>query len=124
LLLSYPEHCAATVEGQEVPNLDWFQDDRVRDLADSALALLAEGRGLSLKELAERMPETQRDALAAVEIVEGEGEDRILRRLGDVRDALELRHLRRELAGARSLAEMPALQGRIRALESRRSAGG
>jgi DNA primase catalytic core len=117
LLLSYPEPCTAAAEGI---NLDWFMDERVRELADYALALLAEERGLSLRELAERVPEGLRDALAAVEVVEGKEPEWVERTLSASLYALEWRHLKRELAGARSLEESRVLQQRIKALDARK----
>jgi len=121
LLLYYSEACAGVAD--EV-NLDWFQDERVRELVDYALALWAEGRGLSPVELRDRLPDDLRDALDAVEPAEGEEPERVLRRLGDFRDALEMRHLKRLKAGARDLAATLDIQKRIKALEQRRVIGG
>jgi DNA primase len=117
LLLSYPEPCAAAAE---TLNLDWFMDERVRELVDYALALLAEGRGLSLVEFRDRVPDSLRDALDALDTAEGEEPDRVLRRLADYQDALEMRHLKRLKAAARDLAETLEIQKRIKALEARR----
>jgi DNA primase catalytic core len=117
LLLFYPELCAASAE---VLNLDWFQDDRVRELADYALALLAEGRGLSLMELNDRLPESLRDALAAVDTSEGEDPEQIRRKLSQLQDGLEMKHLKREKLGTRDLATGIEIQKRIQALEKRR----
>jgi DNA primase catalytic core len=121
LMLFYPEACADIAD--EV-NLDWFQDERVRELTDYALALWAEGRGLSLVELRDRVPEALRDALDTVEPAEGDDPDRVLRRLADFREGLEMRHLKRLKAGARDLAETLEIQKRIKALEGRRIGGG
>ncbi len=120
LLVYYPAACTRVAE--EV-NLDWFQDERVRDLVDYALALWAEGRGLSAVELRERLPDDLRDALDAIEPAEGD-EERMLRHLYDFRDALEMRYWRRMKAGARDLAETLEFQKRITALEQRRLSGG
>src|SRR5690606_13680588 len=117
VLLFYADACAGIVDEL---NLDWFQDERVRELVDYALALWAEGRGLSLVELRDRVPDALQDALDAVEPTEGEEPDRVLRRVSDFRDALEMRHLRRLKAGARDLAETLEIQKRIRALEQRK----
>jgi DNA primase catalytic core len=117
LLISYPDQC---VQAAEKLNLDWFMDDRVRELADYALALLAEGRGLSLVEFRDRVPDSLRDALDALDTAEGEDPERVLRRLADHQDALEMRHLKRLKAAARDLAETLEIQKRIKALESRR----
>lgn len=121
LLVYYPAACAALAEDV---NLDWFQDERVRELVDYALALWAEGRGLPVVELRERLPDQLRDALDAVEPAEGEDEARLLRRVSDFRDALEMRYWRRLKAGARTLAETLEFQKRIAALEQRRVTGG
>jgi DNA primase len=121
LLLFYPELCAASAE---VLNLDWFQDDRVRELADYALALLAEGRGLSLMELNDRLPESLRDALAAVDTSEGEDPEQIRRKLAQLQDGLEMKHLKREKLGTRDLATGIEIQKRIQALERRKVQAG
>jgi DNA primase len=118
LLLSYPGQSAAAAEAL---NLDWFQDERVRELADYAFALLAEGRGLSLVEFRDRVPDSLRDALDALDTAEGEDPDQIRRKLSQLQDALEMKHLRREKAGARTLAETLEIQKRIQGLERRKS---
>lgn len=115
---------AACARVAEEVNLDWFQDERVRELVDYALALWAEGRGLPVVELRERLPDDLRDALDAVEPVEAEDEEHMARRMSDFRDALEMRYWKRMKAGARTLAETLEFQKRITALEKRRVAGG
>jgi DNA primase len=118
LLLFYPQACAGVAD--EV-NLDWFQDERVRELVDYSLALWAEGRGLSLVELRDRLPDALQDALDALEPAEGDEPERVLRRLADFRDALEMRHLKRLKAGARELSEALEIQKRIKALDQKRT---
>ncbi len=117
LFVSFPAETAAAAMAV---NLDWFRDDRVRDLVDCIQALLTEGRPLDLRELAERTPESLADALASLEIEEGGDSQKVRRRLDDYVVALELRHLRRQLARARSLAETVELKKRIQALNSGR----
>jgi hypothetical protein len=122
LLLSYPEIAGPAAEAV---NLDWLLDDRVRELTDYALALFAEGRGLSLVELNERLPESLREALSTLEIPEGDDPERVRRALSDYLLGLEKRHLTRLLkTGARDLAEILEIQKRIKALEARRVVGG
>ena len=116
-MLSHPDLCAPEADAF---NLDWFQDARIRDLVDYALVLLAEGRGLPLRELAERLPDALRDALAAVELTEGEDPALGRRKLDDIRHELERRRLRRELAAARTLQEAAAIRDRIRAHDALR----
>jgi DNA primase len=120
LLLYYPEETAATAAEL---NLDWFFDERVRDIVDMIQALLMEGSALELRILAERVPDALRDALASIVELEKESEtSRALRKVGDFRDALELRFLKREKASARTLAQAVEIQKRIAVLvgEARR----
>ncbi len=121
LLISYPDLCSVAAEAL---NLDWFQDERVRELADYTLALLAEGRGLSLVELNERLPESLREALTAVETAEGDDPDQIRRKLSQLQDGLEMKHLVREKRGTRDLAAAIEIQKRIQALEIRKVRAG
>lgn len=117
LLLSFPAETAAAAAAL---NQEWFMDVRVRDLVDCIQALLTEGETPELRVLAERAPDSLRDALAAIEIEENGSADRIRRRLEDYVAALELRHLRRELASAKSLAETREIHKRIKTLNSGR----
>jgi DNA primase len=123
LLLYHPVEAAPVAADI---NLDWLADERVRELVDCLQALLLEGGPPDARALAERAPESLRDALAAVEPDEDADAERVRRKLGEFRDALELRHLRRELEAVRAggaLADVIPLQKRVKALESRRFAG-
>ncbi len=117
LLLYHPtETAAATAE----LNLDWFFDDRVREIVDYMQALLMEGTTLELRVLAERVTDSLRDALAS--IVEPEKEEdsgRVLRKLSDYRTALELRYLKLQKLGASTPVQHLEIQKRINSLNGK-----
>jgi DNA primase len=121
-LLYHPGEAAAVAAGL---NLDWFSDARVRDVVDWIQVLIDEGVPPEPRILAERVPESLRDVLAMIEPDEEADSDRIHRRLADYRDALELRHLRRELENLKffpapdSLARSMQLQKQIQSLTKR-----
>ncbi len=115
LLLAQP---AALRERAEALDLAWFSDDRVRDLFDHALALLAEKGELPLRELSDRVAEPLRDALAALEISAGEVSEPNFRFWGDHVAALELRHLVREKHKAVTHESSKEIQKRIDVLQS------
>ena len=119
LLLSYPDSVRHAAEALD---LNWFSDERVRDLVDHALALLAEKNALPLRDLVNRVPESLRDALAAVEILE-DGDPNILDKCrNDYLWKIEERHLRREKFQATTLEQSKEIQGRIDSLNARKSA--
>ena len=118
LLLYHP---GETTGAAAALNLDWFFDDRVREIVDYMQALLMEGSTLELRVLVERVTDPLRDLLASiVELEKEEDPGRVLRKLGDYRDALELRYLRREKLGARTLAQAVEIQKRIDQLNAGR----
>jgi hypothetical protein len=118
LLLYHPEETAAAASEL---NLDWFFDDRVREIVDYVQALLIEGGPLNIRVLRDRVPEALQAALDSIVALEPEETpDLVLRKLGDYRDALELRYLRREKLGARTLAQAVEIQKRIDAIMSGR----
>jgi DNA primase len=116
LLLYHPEETAGAAAAL---NLDWFFDDRVREIVDYMQALLMEGATLELRVLVERVTDPLRDVLASiVELEKEEDSAKVLRKLNDYRDALELRYLKREKLGAKTLAQAVEIQKRIAALNS------
>jgi DNA primase len=117
LVLAYPDWTQGLIESLD---LGWFSDERARDLVDHTLALLAEGGGLNLRTLADRLPEALRDSLSALEISEGDSPERVRRIAGDCAQAVEMRHLRRELAGAEDPARHMELHKQIQALNTRK----
>jgi DNA primase len=115
LLLYHPEQ---TAEAAANLNLDWFFDERVREIVDYIQALLIEG-GMDLRVLVERVPDPLKDALASIVALEKEEvPGLVLRKLGDYRDALELRYLRKEKLAAQTLAQAVEIQKRIDALNA------
>lgn len=124
LLLYHPAE-AAPVAAEL--NLDWFADERVRELVDCLQALYLDEGTPSPASLRERAPESLRDCLDALEPDEDADPDRVRRRLADFRDGIELRYVRREMEGLRerggTLAELVPLQRRAKELEGRRVAG-
>jgi hypothetical protein len=123
LLLYHP--VAAAPVASEL-NLDWFADERVRELVDCLQALYLEEGTPSPQALRERAPESLRDLLDALEPDEDADADRVRRRVADFRDGIELRHLRREMEAVKvggALADVIPLQQRVKALESRRVSG-
>jgi hypothetical protein len=123
LLLYHPVEAAPVASEL---NLDWFVDERVRELVDCLQALYLEEGVPSPAALRERAPESLRDMLDALEPDEDADADRVRRRLADFRDGIELRHLRREMEAVKiggSLAQVIPLQQRVKALESKRVSG-
>ena len=118
LLISYPEWVRPAAE---LLDLNWFSDERARDLVDHALALLAEKHALPLRELMDRIPESLRDALATLEVLEGDDPDRIQKSLRDYALAIELRHLRRELMSAATPELHMEIHKRIRELNAKKT---
>jgi hypothetical protein len=116
LLLYHPEETAGAAAEL---NLDWFFDERVREIVDYIQVLLIEGGQLNIRVLWDRVPEALRNALdSIVALGPEETPGLILRKLGDYRDALELRYLRREKLGASTLARQVEIQKRINELNS------
>ncbi len=116
LLLSHPHDVRVAAEAMD---LIWFSDERARDLLDHALALLAEKNDLPLRELRERDPETLQEALASLEMLEGEDKDRIRRIWSDCAAAVESRYLRESL-GAVTPERHLEIKKRIQELNAKR----
>jgi len=116
LLLSYPDLVRSAAEKMD---LGWFSDERVRDLFDHALALLAEKGELSLREFRERVPDSLQEALASLEIAEGDPPDRIARLLADCAAAVESRYLRESL-GTAAPEQHAGIKKRIQELNTKK----
>ena len=117
LLLSYPESVRVPAERVD---MEWLSDERVRDVFDHALALLAERNALPLWELMERIPEPLHEVLTALNIVEGENPDSVAKKWSQLVSALELRHLLRAKREATTPVAQTEIHKRIQALQSRK----
>ncbi len=95
LLLSYPDIAVSRADAMD--HLAWFMDERVRELFDITLGLLAEKKTLSLRELRELVPESLQEVLASLEIAEGGDPERIRRQLKEYAEEVESRYLQLEL---------------------------
>lgn len=118
LLLYHPEQ---TAEAAANLNLDWFFDERVREVVDMIQTIMIEDGKMDLRVLVERVPDSLKDVLASIGALEKEERpDMVLRKVTDFRTALELRYLKLEKSLASTLPKQMEIQKRIDALNAGR----
>jgi DNA primase catalytic core len=124
LVMAMPD---AATDRMAAFDLDDLQDPLARDLLDHVLALHAETGTVALPILIERLPEALRDALMALEPLEDmhdpERQAQKQRLLGDVLHHLQLRGLKRRMAGETDLARMVDLKKRYVEISNRTKGG-
>ncbi len=118
LFLSYPKGTGSAVEAIE---LDWFSDERVRELFDLAIALWMEKRDVSLRDLNELAPEKLHDALASLEVLENMEVERVNRLFSDYSKAVKRLYLQNKKRQAKTLEESHELQKQIEALSIKKT---
>ena len=103
-------------------DLLWFQVDAVRGLVDHVLAFVEETGGFVLKDLMERLPHEQREALASLRIAAGVDPEQERKHFQDLARSLELRWLRKQAertARERDLAAHLEFKKRIVELQTK-----
>ena len=103
-------------------DLSWFQVEAVRGLVDHVLAFVEETGGFVLKDLVERLPHGEREALASLRIAAGVDPEQERKHFQDLTRALELRWLRKQserLILERNLAAQQDILKRIRELQTK-----
>ena len=118
IFLSYPRETESAVEAVE---LDWFSDERVRELFDLAITLWMEKRDVPLRDLNELAPEKLHDALASLEILEGDDPEKIGKLLADYLAAVEDNYLGKELLSATTMERHLEIKKRRQALLARKT---
>ena len=120
LLLSSPETCLSALDSLK---LEWLQVAPVRNLADHLMAFMEEAGKLDLKAFLERLSREDQDILAGIRLLDGMDEAVIRKHYSEILGALEMRHLLRLSAAAKTLADRVDYQKRIRELQSKNKGG-
>jgi DNA primase len=120
ILLSSEALCRAALDSL---SLEWLQDAAVRSLADHLLAFVEESGSLDLKAFQERLSAADRDAVAAVGLLDAGDPDRLARQLFDTLNSLEIRYLKKRISQETDMARAVAVQKRIRELQSKNKGG-